>query len=391
LIKSITAPELKDRYLRASRLKQAVDWVRIESCLRRWAAALDIQVSAIVRIETVEELRMNARIASGVAASTAVRSVAAAERLARSKSHPHATWTDQLNFWESRTRLARLRLTGNFSGISAVYSDQLARQVENGDYQAFLAREKCAGSAASAAMAMRQTKLASAVAAAVEIWAPSVFRNPPHMPPVHFVWDVTLKCIVAIDALENTNQGDRFSTWYQLFKAFEAGAFCFCITGTCVGVCAIPSIVRLDDRGRLHCTSGPAFVWLEDVRLFYWHGVQVESYVVENPENISVADIEAERNAEVRRVKIERFGMGRYLAAAGAIEIHRDDYGILYRKEVAGEEPLLTVKVVNATPDPDGRFRDYFLRVPPTVKTAQEAVAWTFGKSQDEYAPAKET
>lgn len=386
LIKSITALELKDRYLRASSLQQAVDWVRIEACLRRWAAALEIQVPSVVRIENVVELRKISRSALSITASEA-----ATQSLARSQSHTHATWTDQLNFWASQARHARFLLTGNFPEISALHRDHLARQVENGDYQAVLAREKCAGSAASAAMAIRQMKLARAVAAAIEIWAPIVRRNPPSPPRGRFVWDVTLKCIVAIDALENTNQGARFTNWYQLFKAFEAGAFCFFITGTCLGVCAIPSVVRLDDRGRLHCESGPAFVWLEDVRLFYWHGVQVASYVVENPENITVADIEAERNAEVRRVKIHRFGMGRYLAAAGATEIHRDDYGILLRQEVAGEEPLVMVKVVNATPDPDGSFRDYFLRVPPTMKTAQEAVAWTFGKSQDEYGPAKET
>lgn len=49
------------------------------------------------------------------------------------------------------------------------------------------------------------------------------------------------------------------------------------------------------------------------------------------------------------------------------------------------------VKVVNSTPEPDGSYKDYFLRVPPTITTAHEAVAWTFGKTAETYAPAIET
>jgi hypothetical protein len=63
----------------------------------------------------------------------------------------------------------------------------------------------------------------------------------------------------------------------------------------------------------------------------------------------------------------------------------------LFRKELAGDEPLVMVKVVNATPEADGSFKDYFLRVPPTVQTAREAVAWTFGKAADDYGPVKES
>ncbi len=49
------------------------------------------------------------------------------------------------------------------------------------------------------------------------------------------------------------------------------------------------------------------------------------------------------------------------------------------------------VKVVNSAPEPDGTFKDYFLRVPPTMQTARQAVAWTFGKESHEYAPVLET
>jgi hypothetical protein len=88
---------------------------------------------------------------------------------------------------------------------------------------------------------------------------------------------------------------------------------------------------------------------------------------------------------------IERYGQAKYLGESGAAQIHSDEFGVLYQKPIADDEPLVMVKVVNSTPEPDGTFKDYFLRVPPTVKTAREAVAWTFEKEADAYAPAAQT
>lgn len=39
----------------------------------------------------------------------------------------------------------------------------------------------------------------------------------------------------------------------------------------------------------------------------------------------------------------------------------------------------------------DGSRKDYWLRVPPAMRTAREAVAWTFGKDSKDYHPARET
>jgi hypothetical protein len=88
---------------------------------------------------------------------------------------------------------------------------------------------------------------------------------------------------------------------------------------------------------------------------------------------------------------IEKYGQARYLTDSGAVEISRDDFGVLYRRELADDEALVMVKVVNSTPEPDGSFKDYFLRVPPTMTTAKEAVAWTFGMKADAYAPLAQT
>jgi hypothetical protein len=55
------------------------------------------------------------------------------------------------------------------------------------------------------------------------------------------------------------------------------------------------------------------------------------------------------------------------------------------------DEPLQMVRVKNSTPEPDGSYKHYFLRVPPDIATARAAVAWTFGFSSDEYDPSIES
>ncbi len=152
-----------------------------------------------------------------------------------------------------------------------------------------------------------------------------------------------------------------------------------------------PKALNRDDQGRLHCETGPSIAYRDGWSMHHFHGVKVDSYIVENPEKITVKLIESETNAEVRRVMIERYGQAKYLLDSGAKEIHSDDFGTLYHKDVDGDEPLVMVKVINSTPEPDGAFKDYFLRVPPNIKRAREAVAWTFGKSETDYAPAIQT
>jgi hypothetical protein len=149
-------------------------------------------------------------------------------------------------------------------------------------------------------------------------------------------------------------------------------------------------IIHKEEPRRLHNATGPA-VESDVENLYFWHGVMVPAFVVTRPEWITVKHIETEENAEIRRVMIERFGQSRYLTESGATEIHRDDFGTLYRKEIPGDEPLVMVKVVNSTPEPDGSFKDYFIRVNPTMKTARQAVAWTFEKEEHEYEPELQT
>ena len=59
--------------------------------------------------------------------------------------------------------------------------------------------------------------------------------------------------------------------------------------------------------------------------------------------------------------------------------VQKDDHGKLWRLRPRWGGDARVVEVVNATAEPDGSYRHYFLQVPPWIGTAREAVAWTFG------------
>lgn len=152
-----------------------------------------------------------------------------------------------------------------------------------------------------------------------------------------------------------------------------------------------PVVYQEDSEGRLHSATGPALAYSDGYKLYSWHGNRLPKKVIEHPEELSIEKILSQGNVEIRRIMIERFGVERFLEASKTEKVNEDEYGVLYRMEFADDEPLVMVKVLNSTPESDGSHKSYFLRVPPTVITAHEAVAWTFRLDGDEYSPAMQT
>jgi hypothetical protein len=62
--------------------------------------------------------------------------------------------------------------------------------------------------------------------------------------------------------------------------------------------------------------------------------------------------------------------------------------GTLYEVALPGDPERVAryVQVQDASTE-----RQYFLRVPPTIQTAAEAVAWSFGLSGQDYHPVQKT
>lgn len=147
-----------------------------------------------------------------------------------------------------------------------------------------------------------------------------------------------------------------------------------------------PRTLRTDDRARLHSRQGPALEYRDGLAVYMWKGVPVPEWMIEQPDLITPSFIDRHPDFLLRRCMIEVMEPGRYIASGGAIPIARDETGILWRKQWWNNDAWAAVEVVNGTAEPDGTFRHYFLQVPPNVRSPREAVAWTYGMTETEYA-----
>jgi len=163
-----------------------------------------------------------------------------------------------------------------------------------------------------------------------------------------------------------------------------------------------PERLTVDERNRPHCSDGPFCRWRDGSALYAVHGVYTPAWIVERPQDITVVSIEAEQNAEVKRVMIERFGHGRYITEAKIKPVHTDDFGTLYRREA---DEFTVVRVVDVVRNDDGTEKVHYLPVHPELRpmladgdlgepqkmTARNAVASSFGMTGAQYTPVAQS
>jgi len=181
---------------------------------------------------------------------------------------------------------------------------------------------------------------------------------------------------------------------------------------------------------RLHNEKGPAIRYPDGQGVWAIKGVVVDEQIVMRPKEQDPHRVFAERNIEKRRIMLERFTFERLMQVMEPMDrrtrdaikrqehehsysvnyrppwnnrdpiparhnriwlVDESEFGKLWQISFRDDEPQKFVQVKNSTPERDGTFRDYFLRVDPDCDTAREAVAWTFGLAEDEYKPMKET
>src|SRR5262249_47263755 len=141
-------------------------------------------------------------------------------------------------------------------------------------------------------------------------------------------------------------------------------------------------------EGRLHNATGTCMEYRDGWGVYAWHGMAVPEKVILAPERLSREDFLSERDVEVRRVIQERMG-SRFVPELGGVVLDSSPRVTLYEVPLPagdGEGVARYVRVQDASTP-----RQYFLRVPPTVKTAAEAVAWSFQLAVEAYDPAHET
>lgn len=109
-----------------------------------------------------------------------------------------------------------------------------------------------------------------------------------------------------------------------------------------------------------------------------WRGVLIDERIAFHPDRITAAETLAERNAERRRIMIERMGYLRFAQESGARVLDED-------RDAGGSRSLLSVQLQDDEPligllcRCPSTSRQYFLRVPPTMKTCHQAAAWMAG------------
>ena len=99
-----------------------------------------------------------------------------------------------------------------------------------------------------------------------------------------------------------------------------------------VFVCDRPE-TKWDERWMLHSESGPAVAFPDGYNIYAIHGVVVPRWVVTNPELLSWDKIQKEKNAEVRRIMMARYGWERVLSEVNPVilDTHPDPtIGTLY-------------------------------------------------------------
>ncbi|MFO0810610.1 MAG: hypothetical protein U0746_18440 [Gemmataceae bacterium] len=162
----------------------------------------------------------------------------------------------------------------------------------------------------------------------------------------------------------------------------------------CPNLTSLPDSLRITgwidvaQSGLAGATRLPPALETVDLR---WQGVPIDERIFLRPETIQLDEILAERNAERRRILLDRFGVARFMQESGAEVLDRDtDAGgprRLLRVEQPGDEPLVTLSCLCPS-----TARQYFLRVPPDTKSCHQAAAWIAGFDDPaDYRPLLET
>ena len=132
-----------------------------------------------------------------------------------------------------------------------------------------------------------------------------------------------------------------------------------------------PTAIHWGDSG-LHNDTGPAVEYSPIWSLWFVEGVMVDSQIVTAPETQTLEQIRGEENAEVKRIRIERFGWDRYLTETNATVVDQGHNEIEQTHEALMQCDNMRV-FVGACPS---TARVYSLEVPPEVDTCEQARCW---------------
>jgi hypothetical protein len=135
-----------------------------------------------------------------------------------------------------------------------------------------------------------------------------------------------------------------------------------------------PIKILFDEQNRLHCQTGPAIQYGDGFEVYSWHGVTVPGKWIRG--ELTSKEALKVSNLEQRRAACEILGWAKVLKELNSVAIDQDEdpmIGTLLEVDIpnVGKEKFLRVLC--------GTGREFCLPVPPDMRTALEANAWTYG------------
>lgn len=121
----------------------------------------------------------------------------------------------------------------------------------------------------------------------------------------------------------------------------------------------------------LHNEDGPSVLYADGFKLWTIDGISVDEQIVMRPETQTIAQINKEDNADVKAIRIQRFGWPRYIAESNSKLLDYRDNDIEGTKEALYSTDNGHRMVVTC---PTGRV--FALGVPSDIKTCEAAAKW---------------
>ena len=143
-----------------------------------------------------------------------------------------------------------------------------------------------------------------------------------------------------------------------------------------------PEVIKFDEQNRLHGETGPAIRFRDGYSVYAWHGVRIPAEWIENKASLTPKMALTWENVEQRRCAIEILGWHNVLAGLKSKVIDADndpEIGTLIEVDIPeiGKERFLKVLC--------GTKREFALPVPPDMKTALQAQAWTWNLDKKDF------
>ncbi len=149
-----------------------------------------------------------------------------------------------------------------------------------------------------------------------------------------------------------------------------------------------PIRLERDEQERPHSADGMCMQYRDGWGFYAWHGTRTSEHIIMQSDLLAKEDWLNEQNMEIRRVIQERLGNDRFVELVGGQCIDTGKRGRLIAVDL-GSDPERVAHYVHV--QDSSTPRQYYLRVPPTIRTADRAVAWTFGLTEETYQPMQET